>query len=152
MEEYFYEVDLSWKSETTGALTSHGLQEIEVFSLLKIPRQQKKCWTPEHLLAASVTSSFMTTFLHIAKTSGLGVIAYQSQCFVKLKKIKGKYIPIEILLSPVIELTNDLSLLNAYKCIDETERLCPVKNTLKINVEVHPQFKYNSKVTTAKVS
>jgi organic hydroperoxide reductase OsmC/OhrA len=151
MEEYFYEVDLSWKSEKTGTLNSHGLSKIEVSSPIEGPGQTKNNWTPEHLLAGSVSSCFMNTFLDIAAHAKLEILNYRCQCFVKLQKVKDKYIASEILVRPIIQLTNDLEILKAYKCIEEAEAVCPIKNALKIIVEVHPQFKYLHKGVKVKV-
>ena len=142
MKEYYYEVDLSWKSKLACSLNSHGLQEIKVVSPIETPTENKNEWTPEQLLAASVSSCFMTTFLEIAEKSKLDIITYKSQCFVKLEKIKSKFITKEILIRPTIKLSNEQSMLKAYKCIEDAETACPVRNSLTINIEVHPLFEY----------
>ena len=152
MGAYFYEVELSWKSNKKGLLTSHGLEEIEVSSPVDTPREKENNWTPEHLLGASVSSSFMSTFLDIAANFKLEILAYHSQCFVKLERVKGKYNPREILLRPMITLADDRSMLKAYKCIEDAEGACPIRNVLKINVEVHPQFEFLNNQEKAKAS
>lgn len=145
MPEYFYEVDLSWISQKSGLLTSHGLPDLEVASPIESPREKKIKWTPEHLLAASVSACFMATFLDIAKNFQLDVHAYQGQCFVKLESTNDKYVLSEILLRPIIKLTNELCMLKGYKCVEDAEKASAVKNALKINIEVHPQFEFLNK-------
>jgi organic hydroperoxide reductase OsmC/OhrA len=145
MSEYFYEVDLSWISEKTGLLASHGLPPLEVASPIESPKEKKNKWTPEHLLAASVSTCFMNTFLDIAQNFQLEVHGYQGQCFVKLENIHGKYILSEILLRPIIKLTNESTMIKGCKCVEAAEKVSSVKNALNINVEVHPQFEYLNK-------
>lgn len=146
MEEYFYEIDLSWKSEKAGFLTSHGVDEIKVFSPIETPSEKKNQWTPEQLLGASVSSCFMTTFLEIAEKNNLEVLSYQSQCFVKLEKRAEKFTTEEILIRPIVKLKNNSSFLLAQRCLDEAETSCPSRRALKINIEIHPIFEYLNKV------
>jgi organic hydroperoxide reductase OsmC/OhrA len=144
MEEYFYEIDLSWKSEKAGFLTSHGVDEIKVFSPMERPGGKKNQWTPEQLLGASVSSCFMTTFLEIAEKNNLEVVSYQSQCFVKLEKKTDKYTTEEILIRPIVKLKNSASYLLAQKCLEEAETACPSRKALKININVHPIIEYQN--------
>jgi organic hydroperoxide reductase OsmC/OhrA len=140
MKEYYYEVDLFWESESLSSAGSHGLQEIEMINSSEFGRGKKSKWTPEHLLAASVSSSLMSSFLEEAKNSDLKVIMYKSQSFVKLESKEGKYLAAEILIRPIIKLSNEKDITKAYSIMDKAEAACPIKNGLKIKVQVHPQF------------
>lgn len=146
MKEYFYEINLHWDSNKTGALTSQGMQEIEVNSIQTTPLEKKETWSSEHLLGAALSSCFMHTFLEIAKLSKLEMLEYQSQCFVKLEKKEGKYITTEILLRPIIQLTNQLYMPRALKCTEEADKSCPLKNSLNLNIEIYPKFEYPNAV------
>ena len=152
MAVYFYEVELAWKSNQEGVLTSHGLEGIDIISPLEILGIKKSNWTPEHLLAGYISSCFMATFLELAKDLKLDILTYQSQCFVKLEMVKGKFVTKEILLRPIITLLDDKLLLKAYKCIEDAEGACPAKSILKIDIEVHPHFEYSKSETKAKAS
>ena len=145
MKEYFYELDLDWKSATTATVKSRGLCGIEVSSPIDSPKPMLENWTPEHLLAASVSSCFMNTFLLIAKNSNLIISSYQCQCLVKLEPFEGIFRTTEILLRPFVELQHYSKINLAYKCIEIAEITCPIKNALKINVEIHSQFKFCDK-------
>lgn len=150
-EEYFYEVDLTHEPGRAGRISSHGLQPIDVIADVKPPRERKTVWSPEHLLAASVSDSFMSTFLDLCEKMQVNIQSYQSQCFVKLVSQKDKFVVTELLLRPIIRLDDHRSMLKAYKYIEEAESLCPVRNVLKISVEVHPQFEYIDKGSKVKV-
>ncbi|HEX8548596.1 MAG TPA: OsmC family protein [Cytophagaceae bacterium] len=145
LDEYFYEVDLSLNSSRKGLLTSHGLEKIDVLSSVESPSNNKMMWTPEHLLAASLSSCYMATYLKVAAETNLEVLAYHSQCFVKLEKRKGRFVTTEILLRPTIKLLDSTAMPRAIRCIDEAERLSPIKNGLTIPIEVHPRFEYLQK-------
>jgi organic hydroperoxide reductase OsmC/OhrA len=141
MEEYFYEVSLSLGPERNGILYSHNLPEINVVNP-ESPKDARSQWTAEHLLAASLSSSFMNVFLDLVLSSPLELISYRSECFIKLEKDKGKYITSEILLRPTVKLTSDLYMAKAYKLLEEAERTCSIRNALNINISVHPKFEY----------
>lgn len=145
MKKYFYEVGLSWQSAKSGALNSHGLHEIQTDSPEGFPKEKLHKWTPEHLLAASLSSSFMSIFLSFAEANQLEVISYTSQCFVKLEKTEGKFTTTEILLQPTIKLHNELSIAKATSCMDQAENICPIRNALTFPVQIHPQFEYVTK-------
>lgn len=141
-KEYFYEVDLAWNSERTGTLSSLGLPEIEVVTPPEFTKGQKNKWTPEHMLAGAVSSCLMTNFLAIAEGYQLSIIAYRSHCFVKLEKKEGKLNATEILIRPTITLISDQELPKAIKLMEKADLTCPIKNALKLTVEVHPQFEF----------
>jgi organic hydroperoxide reductase OsmC/OhrA len=144
MKEYFYEVDLSWNSGKSGTLTSFGLDKIEVVFSLESLTDLKHNWAPEHLLAAFVSTCFMTAFLALAEIADLDIKAYKSQCFLKLERIDTKFITTEILLRPVIVLANNLSTMIAFKCTEEAEQVFALENILKIPVGVHPHFEFTA--------
>jgi organic hydroperoxide reductase OsmC/OhrA len=150
MEKYFYEVDLTWESEKNGLINSHNLREIEIASP-ESPKDYKNKWTPEHLIAAALSSSYMTTFLSAAENSRLDIITYQSQCFVKLEKINGEHIPTEILLRPTIKLSSNQYMTKACKIVEEAEINCPIKNITTINISIHPEFSYLTKENGARI-
>jgi organic hydroperoxide reductase OsmC/OhrA len=133
MEEYFYEVSLSLSPEKNGILNSHNLPEINVVNP-ESPKDAKIQWTSEHLLAAS--------FMDLVSSSRFELISYRSECFIKLEKIKGKYITTEILLRPTVKLASDLYMTKAYRLLEEAETACSIRNALNINISVHPKFEY----------
>ena len=145
MKEYFYEVDLTWNSEGTGTLRSTGLPDIEVVTPPEFVKGKKDKWTPEHMLAGAVSSCLMTTFLSIADHSALTIIGYKSHCFVKLEQQNGKLEASEILIRPTITLISEGDLTKAVQVIEKAEQICPVKNALKLNTGIHPQFEFLSK-------
>ena len=144
-KEYFYEVDLAWKSERAGTLSSLGFPDIEVVTPPEFIKGEKNKWTPEHLLAGAVSSCLMTTFLAIAEVFQLNIIDYKCHCFIKLEKKQGKLEASEILLRPTIKLVSDQDLPKAIQLIEKADQSCPIKNSLRLPVAVHPMFDFLNK-------
>jgi organic hydroperoxide reductase OsmC/OhrA len=70
MENHTYNVSISWKEERKGELSSPEIEaKIEVATPLPFDKGIVGFWSPEHLLTASVSSCFMTTFFAIAAYS-----------------------------------------------------------------------------------
>jgi Predicted redox protein, regulator of disulfide bond formation len=142
MKEYFYEVHLSWKENRSGFLRSPGLAELETISPDTPVSEQKKRWTPEQLLAGSLSSCFMRAFLDCAEHTALKLAGYRSQCFIKMEQNNDVYHPVAILLQPVITLNDEESRKNASNCIAQAESHFCMNKLLRIQVDIHPQIEY----------
>lgn len=142
MKEYFYEVHLAWKEDRIGYLKSPGTSELEIISPATPVSERKKRWTPEQLLAGSLSSCFMRAFLDCAEDAGLKLAAYRSQCFIKIEKRNGKYNPVAILLQPIITLGDEQLRHTAINCLNEAESLFCMSKLLRIPVDIHPQVEY----------
>lgn len=140
MKEYFYELDLASKSEKTCHITAQGFENIEVTSAHLDPSEHKNKWTPEHLMAAAISSRFMTTFLETAQKNNLQIIGYTSHCFIKLEKKQNNFSTTEILIRPTIRIPSNKELSVAIKCLDEADQICTNRNIINIHVNIHPQF------------
>ncbi len=73
-----------------GLMTAAGIQqEIEVATPPQFPKGIEGIWSPEHLFAAAVSSSLMTTFLSIAENSGLVFTSFACNAKGRLEQIEG---------------------------------------------------------------
>lgn len=142
MKEYFYEVHLSWKENRNGSLKSPGLTELEIISNGSPMSEQTMRWTPEQLLAGSLSSGFMRAFLDCAERAGLKFVNYRSQCFIKIEKKNERYNPVAVLLQPVITLNDEQSRLTATNCMSEAESSFGLNKLLRIPVDIHSQLEY----------
>jgi organic hydroperoxide reductase OsmC/OhrA len=142
MKEYFYEVHLSWKDNRIGSLRAPGLPELETLSPDMPASEQKKRWTPEQLLAGSLSSCFMRAFLDSAEHAGLKLDGYRSQCFIKMEESNQTYHPVAILLQPILTLSDEQSRKIAAACLSEAESFFCMSKILRIPVDVHPQIEY----------
>lgn len=136
MEPHTYQVDLQWKADRKGELSSPVLnQKIEVATPPEFPKGMAGIWSPEHLFTAAVSSCFMTTFLAIAENSGLEFISLHCSAEGILNKKEGKFAMTEIVLKPVLTIPNVADSDKAEKIMIKAEKACLISNS--ITTEVH---------------
>ena len=138
----YYQVKVNWKNDRKGVMSSPVLQSnIEVATPPEFPNGIAGVWSPEHLLVAAVNSCLMTTFLAIAENSKFGFINFESNASGKLEKVDGKYMISEILLSPVLSITNKTDKEKAVRILQKSEAACLISNSIKSKIIFEPQIK-----------
>lgn len=141
---HYYKVDAQWNQLRKGTLHSAELiDSVEVATPPPFPGGIEKIWSPEHLLVAAVNSCLMTTFLAIAENSKLEFSDYQCNASGKLEKVDGKYAISEIVLKPVITITEEKDREKAERIIHKSESACLISNSIKSNVILQPTIIVN---------
>lgn len=139
MDAHLYNVDLSWKSDRKGEISSPELtQIIEVATPPEFPKGMAGIWSPEHLFTAAVSSCFMTTFLAIAENSNLEFISLSCPAKGKLDRVEGKFVMSEVLLEPVVTIANETDREKAEKIIIKAERACLISNSITSEIILKP--------------
>ena len=137
--EHYYKVDLEWRSDRKGEVSSPDLnQKIEVATPPEFPKGMAGIWSPEHLFTAAVNSCFMTTFLAIAENSNLEFKDFSCPAKGKLSKVDGKFAMSEVILEPVLIIVNEEDREKAEKILHKAERACLITNSLKTEVTMKP--------------
>ena len=140
MEAHKYHVDLEWKMDRKGEISSPVLdQKVEVATPPEFPKGMTGIWSPEHLFTAAVSSCFMTTFLAIAENFNLEFESLTCPAEGVLDKKDGKFAMTEILLKPVVTIPNEADREKAEKIMIKAERACLISNS--ITSEVHMETK-----------
>lgn len=139
MEEHIYKVDLEWRSDRKGEISSPELNDtIEVATPPEFPKGIAGIWSPEHLYTAAVNSCFMTTFLAIAENSKLEFKSLTCPAKGKLGKVEGKYVMSEITLEPVLTILHEEDREKAEKIMYKAEKACLITNSINAKVILHP--------------
>ena len=139
MEPHYYNVNLSWTSEREGNLSSPELNdEIKVATPPPFTKGIEGIWSPEHLLTASVSSCYMTTFLAIAENSKLEFETFSCEAKGKLEQIEGKYLMTEIELFPTLKIKNESDTEKAMRILLKTEKACLISNSIQMKVSLNP--------------
>jgi organic hydroperoxide reductase OsmC/OhrA len=120
--EHYYEVDLQWKENRKGIVTSPVLRN-------------------EHLFTAAVNSCLMTTFLAVAENSKLEFESFNSKATGKLEIVEGKYMMTEVLLEPVLVIRSKADMLRAERVLQKSEAACLISNSIKSKVVFMPSIK-----------
>lgn len=142
MEPHYYEVDVEWKSERMGLMTSPDFDnKLEVVTPPQFAKGIPNKWSPEHLLVAAVNSCLMTTFLAIAENSKLEYEHFESRGTGKLEIVDGKYIISEVELRPALTIIHVEDMEKALRVLNKSEAACLISNSIKSKIIFVPEIK-----------
>lgn len=136
---HHYTVDLSWKANRQGILSSPELtQTLDVATPPPFPKGMENIWSPEHLFTAAVSSCIMTTFLAIAENSKLEFEHFTCNASGKLEQVEGKYLMTEVVVEPILTITKEEDYAKAEKILLKAEAACLISNSIKAKVIMNP--------------
>lgn len=142
METHFYNVDVKWKSDRKGEISSSEIsQKLEVATPPQFPKGMENIWSPEHLFTAAVSSCLMTTFLAIAENSKLDFVNFECNSKGKLEQIDGKFLMTEVILEPVVTIKNESEREKAEKVLQKSEANCLISNSVKSKITMISEIK-----------
>jgi len=140
LQQHLYDVSLTWNSDRKGTMHSEVLNtSIEVATPPEFPKGMPGIWSPEHLFVAAINSCLMTTFLAIAENFKLNFKNFESKGIGKLEMVDGKYIMSEVVLRPVVVLTNEEDREKALKVLHKSEAACLISNSVKSKIIMEPE-------------
>ena len=136
-----YNVNLSWKTERLGEVSSPELQStIEVATPPQFPKGIEGIWSPEHFFTAAVNSCFMTTFLAIAENSRLEFKTFNCNAIGHLDQVEGKYMMTEIDLYPNLVISKEEDKEKALRILEKSEKACLISNSILSKVNLHSEI------------
>lgn len=142
MEAHFYNVNISWKQDRKGEMSSPELsQSVEIATPPQFPKGLEDIWSPEHLFTAAVSSCLMTTFLAIAENSKLEFVNFECSSKGKLEQIDGKFLMTEVILEPVVTIKNESEREKAEKVLQKSEANCLISNSVKSKITMISEIK-----------
>lgn len=143
MEPHYYNVNVNWKSDRKGDLSSPELSTtFEVATPPQFPKGMPDIWSPEHLFTAAVSSCLMTTFLSIAENSKLEFISFACPAKGKLEQVDGKFLMTEVILEPIVVVTKEADKEKAERILHKAEAACLISNSVKAKVTMNPTIKF----------
>lgn len=143
--EHLYQVDLEWKTDRKGEISSPALNDkIEVATPPEFPKGMEGIWSPEHLFTAAVNSCFMTTFLAIAENFNLEFSNLSCPAKGKLSKVDGKFAMSEVILEPVLTILHEEDREKAEKVLYKAEKACLITNSINSSVTLKPMVELAS--------
>lgn len=142
MEAHFYNVNISWKQDRKGEMSSPELSKsVEIATPPQFPKGMENIWSPEHLFTAAVSSCLMTTFLAIAENSKLEFVNFECSSKGKLEQLEGKFLMTEVILEPVVTIENESDREKAERVLQKSEANCLISNSVKSKITMIPQIK-----------
>lgn len=113
---------------------------IEVATPPQFPKGIPGIWSPEHLFTAAVTSCFMTTFLSIAENSKLDFQSFGCESKGKLDQADGKFQMTEVVIEPVLTISDEKDRERALRILTKTEANCLITHSIKAKVVMNPSI------------
>ena len=142
MDPHFYTIDINWKNDRLGEMSSPELSEkVEIATPPQFPKGVENIWSPEHLFTAAVSSCLMTTFLAIAENSRLEFTGFKCKSSGKLEQVEGKFLMTEVILEPVVTIKNESEREKAEKVLQKSEANCLISNSVKSKITMISEIK-----------
>jgi peroxiredoxin-like protein len=136
-QEHFYDVSVQWTKDRKGTMTSDVLESpIEVATPPQFTKGIEGVWSPEHLFVAAINSCLMTTFLAIAENSKLNFESFNSKAIGKLELVEGKYLMTEVVLKPVVILSDKADKEKALRLLQKSEAACLISNSVRSKISL----------------
>ncbi|MCB0537982.1 MAG: OsmC family protein [Bacteroidetes bacterium] len=147
MDKHSYNVNLIWKKDRLGAVSSPELNDnIEVATPPEFDKGIAGVWSPEHFFTAAVNSCFMTTFLAIAEYSKFNFIDLKVESEGILEKVDGKFMMSKVVLKPTLIVAADTREDRAIRIMEKAEKACLISNSIKSEIEFLPKVEVKEAV------
>jgi organic hydroperoxide reductase OsmC/OhrA len=82
----------------------------------------------------------MTTFLAISEYSKLEFIDFDCSAKGILEKVDGKFLMTEIILKPILKISDAAQKDKAERILHKSETACLISNSIKTKVELEPEI------------
>ena len=139
MDPHFYTIEINWKNDRLGEMSSPELSEkVEIATPPQFPKGVENIWSPEHLFTAAVSSCLMTTFLAIAENSRLEFTGFKCKSSGKLEQVEGKFLMTEVILEPTVTIVNEADKEKAERVLQKSEAACLISNSVKSKITMKP--------------
>lgn len=131
---HHYEATLLWEGGSRGALSS-GIRPVLGGGPPPEFDGDPGVWSPEHLLLSAANLCLMTTYMALAKKTGLNVEEYRSRAEGTLEKTREGIVFTRIGIEVRVRAPEGREE-EARKLVETAKKYCIVSNSLKRPVEV----------------
>ena len=131
-----YTVSLDWRPGTQeGTSQAEGKQAVSISAPVELGGNDA-CWSPEHLLVASLQSCLMLTLLYFVKQQSIGLTAYSSNTTGTMAKTPEglRFKSVTVVVKATTETGDDKPKLQ--KAMQLAKKFCPVSAALETPVDV----------------
>ncbi len=125
-----FRIDSEWHEKFSGTIEPCEASPPVSFGVPRDFGGQGGQWTPEHFLAAAVSSCIQATFLSIATPSGVELKAYTSGASCTMTKGASGFEVTAVTVEPRIVVGDEKSKERAERAIEKAEKLCPISKAL----------------------
>ena len=139
-----YKVSLNWDQDTKNGMMTSGFRVPVPFAPPVEFGGTDLVWSPEQLLASSVASCYLTTFLHFAKILKIKIDKINVRVRMEIEKKGGKgFIATKYFLHPQIKFAEVQSPEVVNDLLSKAKRYCIVSNSVNGEIIVEPEVTVN---------
>ena len=134
-----FDVALKWDYETDNGIARAGNRMPLLFGAPPEFGGTELTWSPEHLLAASVASCYVTTFMSFAKRMKVTITDFRISCKVEFTKgEEGGFEATRYVLRPLVELHGNPEQQILDSLFEKAKKYCFISNSVKGEIIIEP--------------
>ncbi len=139
--QLLFNIDAHWQFDTSCVFYSNDIKGmIKVSSSPKLSKDEEEGkWSPEYIFLGSIASSFMTTYLNLAKQADLQLTNFECNVIGQMIGNDGAYEFVNIHLYPKIFIAKESLKEKANSILADSIKNCPVINSVKAKTMLHPE-------------
>ena len=139
-----FDVALQWDKISQSGVIRTGNRMPVLFAAPPEFNGTDTVWSPEHLLVASISSCYLTTFNYFAQLLRVELKDIRVRGEVEIEKVSGGgFWAKAYRIYPEIEFANTPDPHVIDNLLSKAKRYCIVSNSVKGEVIVEPQIRYN---------
>jgi organic hydroperoxide reductase OsmC/OhrA len=151
-KKHCYEIEVVWTGDLgkgtsdyraysrNHEFTGPGKQSRIHGSSDPVYRGDASCYSPEELLVASLSACHMLWVLHLCADSGIVVTGYSDHATaVMLEEADGSGRFVEVMLNPVVRITDSARIPEALSLHEKAHALCFIANSVRFPVLHNPR-------------
>jgi peroxiredoxin-like protein len=144
-KQFVFETHLNWLAGNRAVVSAEGAEGAFQVATPAAFGGEGGTWAPEHLLLASISSCFMTTYLALAKKFDFRISHFECEAIGQIKMVDGMFKFTAIDIYPGVYIHTEELREKASIALEKTKKYCIISNTL--NAELF----YHSKVVVAPI-
>src|SRR5581483_849321 len=138
LSTYSYHVTTHWTLHKRGIVEAESIPRTINFAAPPEFGGEPGLWTPEHLLLASVSSCFVSTFRAVAEASKLAFFGAEVEVDGKIEKLEGGFRFTKIVLKPRVTIHEEKDRERTGRLLEKSERACLVSRSLNCTIVLEP--------------
>ena len=131
---YTYHVTAHWTTHKTGIVESESIPRTINFAAPPEFGGEPGLWTPEHLLLASLSTCFVSTFRAVAEASRLESGGMEVAVEGKIEKLEGGFRFTNIVLKSLLSIHDEKDRERAGRLLEKAERICLISRSLACTI------------------
>jgi len=131
---YEYRTSIKWIGEKKGKLSSKGKPDLEIACPPEFGGHEN-IWSSEDIFLASIEACTMTTFVHFANITSIGLISYDSKAIGKVKIENNSYIFDSVNIQMKIKVKTDRDKKKVERMLKHIKKTCLISNSIKSKID-----------------